>query len=97
MDNAKLMVGLVITIGVMALVGVIVLDSLDQASEGTASSIETFNVGNSSVNKTITLDYTPEGDTFTVRYHNGTAWKTIPATDYTLSGKTLTVNATAMY
>lgn len=59
------------------------------------SQSENFNVDNPEVNKVCTLTSTPSSIT-SVRYHNGTGWKTLGSGDYTLVGNVLTVKASAM-
>lgn len=63
---------------------------------GSSSDTETFSVSDPSSNKVCTLDYAPDGSPV-VQYYNGTSWKTLTeTTHYTISGKTVTVKASAM-
>jgi len=89
-----LIVGVVIGILIIAVVGALLIDSFHEA--GFFTEKETFTVDDPTSDASVTLDYTPAGDTFTVQYHNGTALKTLTSSDYTQSGKTVTVKASAM-
>lgn len=90
-------VGLIVALSVIGYVGIVLLDTLDETGEDVATSEDTFSVGDPDSDKVCSLSYDPEGeDDFTVRYYNGTGWKTLTSSDYTLSGSTLTVSSSAM-
>ena len=91
-----LLVMLVGTICVVMIVFSFFVYTIDETMPSSITSqSENFNVNNPEVNKVCTLTYTPSSIT-SVRYHNGTAWKTLGAGDYTLVGNTLTVKASVM-
>lgn len=96
-DNMKptsMLVAVIVTIGVMLFVGIVLMDGLSNASD--VSNTESFTVADPGVDKVCSLDYTPSAD-FTVQYYNGTAWSTLAlTTDYTISGRVVTVKASAM-
>ena len=98
MDKAMMAVIVFVALGIVAFIGIVLVDSLNEVGEDAAEEQESFNVDNSSVDKTCNLRYDPyETTTFTVEYYNGTGWKTITSTGYTLTGKVLVIAAASMY
>lgn len=79
---------------VFAMVLAFIFWSMDENTMSIES--ERYTVADPDVNKVCTLSYMPYGDVFTVRYYNGTAWKTLGVGDYTLAGQVVTINAAAM-
>ena len=80
----------------VAIVGMIVLYIAgDLHDMGTTDENEEFTVVDPSSSKVCALNFEPD-TTPVVRYNNGTAWKTLAASDYTLSGNRLTVKSSAM-
>ena len=87
----------ILAIMFIAIVGMVVLFIAgDLHEQGRTNEVETFTVNDPGSNKECTLDHTPD-NTPVVRYHNGTAWKTLTVTThYTVSDNTITVLASAM-
>jgi len=99
MDNKGMMAVIVfVALGITAFIGIVLVDSLDEVGADSAEYQESFNVDDAESDKTCNLRYDPyETTTFTVEYHNGTGWQTLTASDYTLTGNVLVVNAAAMH
>jgi len=92
--STGMIVGVIVAIGFVVLVGIVLMDSLSNASD--VNNAESFTVADPSSDKVCSLAYQPEG-TPVVRYYNGTAWSTLTlTTDFTVSGDTVTVKASAM-
>lgn len=90
------MITTILFITMVAIIGMVVLFIAgDLHDHGKTDEVESFSVSNPDVAKVCDLDYKPD-DTPTVRYYNGIAWSTLGTGDYTLSGTTLTVKASAM-
>lgn len=94
MDMNLQIVGVVVAISIIAVVGISLVDSFSTASD--VNNIETFGVTDPSADRTCGLEYEPVDSSVTVRYYNGTAWKTLTSADYTLTGSTLVVSNSAM-
>jgi hypothetical protein len=62
---------------------------------GSENSIETFPVSNPLVDQNCSLNYYPSG-AMSVLYYNGSAWNALTAANYTVSGKTVWVNSSAL-
>jgi len=98
MDKAMMAIIVFVALGITAFIGIVIVDNLDEVGQDVAEDQETFNVDNSSTDKTCNLRYDPyETTTFTVEYYNGTGWQTLTAADYTLTGNVLVVKASAMH
>ena len=86
------MVGVIIAV---LLIFTFTIYYFNQNLENSQNDYENFIVDDPSVNKNCGLDHTPN-IIVSVQYHNGTGWKTLSSGDYTVSGKTITVKASAM-
>jgi len=91
-DSSTLVVT-ILGIFFFATIGILVLSVI--LSAGEEDNQESFPVEDPSVDKVCNLQDTPKGDV-AVQYYNGTAWKTLTSSDYTLSGSILTVASAAM-
>jgi len=96
--NNNLIVGVLVMIVIFSLlfIGIYVNGNIQHTLEGQLDETEDFNVADPSVNKVCTLDHVPLSSPFTVKYHNGTGWKTLSSSDYTRNGQIITVKASAM-
>ena len=86
-------IGVILFLLVFVLVGLLIVNSLGDS--GVMSSTESFGVSDPTVARVCNLVYTPYGSV-TVEYYNGASWTTLSSSDYTVSGKTVTVKASAM-
>ena len=91
--SPSMLVTTILGIFFFAIVGILVLSVI--LSAGEEDNQDSFPVEDPSIDKVCNLGDTPKGDVI-VQYYNGTAWKTLASSDYTLSGSTLTVAAAAM-
>jgi len=91
--SPNMLVTKILEIFFFAIIGILILSVI--LSAGEEDNQESFSVEDPSVDKVCNLDDTPKGDVV-VQYYNGTAWKTLVSSDYTLSGSVLTVAAAAM-
>ena len=83
---------LLVVIGVSALVVFSIVSSVTVSKTQT----ETFDITNPAVNQTITITYIPKESTIVVSQYNGTGWTALSSSNWSLSGKALTVYATAL-
>jgi hypothetical protein len=76
-----------------AVIGILLVFYISDS--GTEDVVEDYIVTDPSLDKSCDLKNPPD-EVHSVMYYNGTAWTTLTAADYTLSGSTLTVKASAM-
>jgi len=96
MDNDAL-ITTILFIGAVAIVGIVIMFIAGNLhAYGVTDETDSFTVTDPNSEKVCGLQYTPEGVP-TVQYYNGTAWSTLTlTTDFTVSGDTVTVKASAM-
>lgn len=95
MDEDGVIWIIVLIAGITALAMIMVIIAGEFHEVGSTDKTESFTVSNPSVQKTCTLEYNPMDDP-TITYYNGTAWKTLTSSDYTITNNILTVKASAM-
>ena len=87
-------VGVAIAIFFVVIVGIVTIDATDTAVDG---GMDTFTVTDVTVNRDCTMDDDLDDESVIVEYNDGTGYTTLTeTTDYTISGDTVTVLASAM-
>ena len=86
----------VIVLLVVIAVGAFVMFNIVSSVNVSKTQTETFSVTNPAVNQTITIAYIPKVSTIVISQYNGTGWKTLTSSDWTITDKTITVYATAL-
>jgi len=94
-SNLLIVVSVIIVVFGIIFVGIYVNGEISDTLENVQTDTEQFTVDDPTSNKACSLYHTPT-EIYTVRYHNGTGWKTLGSGDYTVSGKVVTILATAM-
>jgi len=94
-EKHALVVATVIGILVMIFIGVVLLGSVEDASE--SGDVQTFTVNDITVNRNCDVGENLEDLEVTVEYYNGESWSTLTeTTDYTVGATSVTVLAAAM-
>ena len=84
---------LVILFTAFIFAGIGILLVFNVFAAGTDTNIDLFLVTDPSVDRVCTLSDEPTNTNIDVEYYDGTGWSDVAASDYTLAGSTVTVDA----
>lgn len=79
---------------VVVIVGIVIFGSFSGVT--IKPEVDYFSVSDPTVNRACVLDYLPQDEYLEVDYYNGTSWKTLNNAQYSRTGYTVTVLASAM-
>lgn len=84
----------VVSAAILSFVVLLLLFNLD--SNALTNTSETFQVSDPDVDRTCSLGFIAQTDGLVVQYYNGSAMKTLTASDYVFTGSQVIVSASAM-